>query len=97
MLEPVVPAVVAPASPPAGAAVVVESDIVLVADESIVAGAEASVEVDSVVVVVSAGLDSHEVRTAANAKARADTFRRFFILVLGLKTFCLKNVLHTGI
>lgn len=76
----------------------VESVVVIEADESVVvAGAVASVEVDSVVVVVSAGFDSHEVRTVANAKARADTFRRFFILMLSLKTFCLKNVLHTSI
>jgi hypothetical protein len=90
------------AAPPSAGAVVApaaaESVVVVVEAESVVvAGAEASVEVDSVVVVVSAGFDSHEVRTAANAKARVDTFRIFFILMLGLKTFCLENVLHTGI
>lgn len=46
----------------------------------------------SVVVVVSvvAGFESHEVRAAANTKARADNFRRFFIVVSGCKS-CLKT------
>jgi len=47
---------------------------------SVVIGAVISVVAGSVV-VVSAGFDSHEVKPAANTKARAETFRTFFILV----------------
>jgi hypothetical protein len=85
---PVAGAVVAPSAGAvvAPAAAVESVLIVEVADESVVVAGADSVEVDSVVVVDSAGFDSQEVRTVANAKARADTFRRFFILVLGLKS-----------
>jgi hypothetical protein len=65
--------------PSAGAEVAAESADIEV--ESPIAGAVVSVLV-SVVVVLSpsaAGFDSQEVRAAANTKARADTFRKFFI------------------
>ena len=53
-----------------------------------------SVVVVSVVVVVSAGFDSHEARPAANTIARADTFRTFFIFGVGL-ILSSKNALNT--
>jgi hypothetical protein len=98
---PVVPAVVAPAVVvPAVVvpAVVVPTPVVAVPVEEapsiMVESADISVVVSvliSVVVVsVVAGFDSQEVRAAANTKARADTFRRFFILMLGLES-CLKT------
>jgi hypothetical protein len=49
-----------------------------------------------VVVSVVAVFDSHEVRAAANTKARAETFRRFFIFGGTFEKVCLKNALHTG-
>lgn len=70
----------------------VESADIIV--ESPIAGVVVSVLISVVVVSVVAGFDSQEVRAAANTKARADTFRRFFILVLGLES-CLKNALYT--
>jgi hypothetical protein len=97
---PVVPAVVAPAVvvPAVVPAVVVPTPVVAVPVEEapsiMVESADISVVVSvliSVVVVsVVAGFDSQEVRAAANTKARADTFRRFFILMLGLES-CLKT------
>jgi hypothetical protein len=51
---------------------------------SVAAGVVASVALVSVVVVVSvAGFDSQEAR--ATAKNRADTFRRFFMVMVSLK------------
>ena len=79
--------------PSAGAVIAAESAGAAIV-VSVVAGTVVSVLTSVVVVSVSAGFDSQEVRAAANTKARADTFRKFFILVLGLKS-CLKNVLHT--
>jgi hypothetical protein len=74
--------------PSAGAAIAEESAAIVVESPMVVVSV-----LISVVVVLSpsaAGFDSQEVRAAANTKARADTFRRFFILVLGLKS-CLKT------
>jgi len=71
--------------------------VVVVADESVAAGAVVSTVAGSVVVVsVVAVFDSHEVRAAANTKARAETFRRFFIFGVTFEKVCLKNALHTG-
>lgn len=60
--------------------------------ESLLIMGAVSVVVVSVVVVVSAGFDSHEARPAANTIARADTFSRFFIFGVGL-IFRLKTLL----
>jgi hypothetical protein len=94
----VVVVVVAPSA--AGAAMADESEVtvVVLAAESVMAGAVVSTVVGSVVVVsVVAVFDSHEVRAAANTKARAETFRRFFIFGVTFEKVCLKNAVHTAI
>jgi hypothetical protein len=82
----VVPAVVPAASVVVAPAVVPAASVpVAVAEESVAVAPAAvlSVEVLSVEEVLSAVLDSQEARP--RARNRADTFSRFFILVVGLK------------
>jgi hypothetical protein len=80
----------------AGAAAVVSVETVVVLAESVVVVVASVAGASTVVVsVVSAVFDSHEASVVANTRARAETFRRFFILVVRLKKFSLKNFVHT--
>jgi hypothetical protein len=81
-----VPVVVVPAAasvPAAGAAAASVPAAVAVESVAVAPAAVVSVEVLSVEVVLSAVFDSQEARP--RARNRADTFSRFFILVVGLK------------
>lgn len=88
----VVASVEVAASVVAGAAVVAAAAVVSVVTAVAVVSVVASTVLVSVAVVVSAVLFSpQEARVAAKTTARADTFRRFFILVVGLENLVRKT------